>query len=181
MIKKAKRNIYTHRIELTDLNIKNCGKDEFRKALEQVPYRGYKVEDISDGRRIVITKPGGKFVYGNVKKEDFMVFVFNPKDDTLWLISHKNILKDLEEKGAANPSETIKIIGAFERVFAGEEPDDILKQSELTNPVGESPEVLIKAYKWIWGQEDCNYPDGKGRVLSLEGITSLKERLLSNS
>lgn len=34
---------------------------------------------------------------------------------------------------------------------------------------GELPELLLKAYKWIWGQEDCNYPDGKGRAMSWEG------------
>jgi putative aldouronate transport system substrate-binding protein len=30
----------------------------------------------------------------------------------------------------------------------------------------ENPEVLIKAYKWIWGQEDVNYPNGDGRKMS---------------
>jgi hypothetical protein len=42
--------------------------------------------------KIVITKPGGKFVFGKVKREDFMVWVYNPNDSTLWLISHKDIL-----------------------------------------------------------------------------------------
>ena len=39
--------------------------------LIDLPYRGYEVEELSDGRKIVITKPGGKSVYGRPKKEDF--------------------------------------------------------------------------------------------------------------
>jgi hypothetical protein len=70
--------------------------------------------------------------------------------------------------------ETIKIIDALERVYDGEEPDKIIKDSKLLNPCGECPKVLLKAYKWIWGQEDCNYPMGKGRSMSWEGWKKMK-------
>jgi len=172
-----KRNIYTHEIDLKTLQIKNRPREEFRRLLEGVKYRGYEVEQLEDGRKIVITKPGGKFVYGKVKREDFMVWVYNPIDSTLWLISHKDIYTDLEEKGGANPGEAIKTIDALEKVFNGEEPDEVLKTANLSNPCGESPEVLLKAYKWIWGQEDCNYPEGEGREMSMRGIRELKESL----
>ncbi|MCD6223887.1 MAG: hypothetical protein J7J73_03140 [Deltaproteobacteria bacterium] len=132
-------------------------------------YRGYEVEQLVDGRKIIITKPGGKFVFGKVRREDFMVWVYNPSDLTLWLISHKDIYNDLEEKGKINPRETIKIIDVLEKIFNGEEPDNTVKTTKLSNPIGESSELLLKAYKWIWGQEDCNYPDGKGRTMSWEG------------
>ena len=69
-----KRNIYTHEIKLEKLAIRNKPRDEFRQLLENVKYLGYEVENISDGRKIVITKPGGKFVYGSVKRKDFMVW-----------------------------------------------------------------------------------------------------------
>jgi len=92
-----KKNLYTHEIELKNLKIKNRPREEFRKLLEKVMYRGYEVEQLADGRKIVITKPGGKFVYGKVKREDFMVWVYNPIDSTLWLISHKDIYSDLED------------------------------------------------------------------------------------
>ena len=36
--------------------------------------------------------------------------------------------------------------------------------------VGIDPETILKAYKWIWGQEDCNYPNGQGRWLSMNNI-----------
>jgi len=168
--RKARQNIYTHTIDLTSLSIKNTGKEEFRKKLEEISYRGYEVEQISDGRKIVITKPGGKFTFGTIKREDFMVWIYNPSQKTLWLISHKNILEDLGEKGKIDPKGTLEIISALERVYKGEEPDIVLKSMVLKNPGGEPPEVLLKVYKWIWGQEDVNYPDGKGRAMSWEGL-----------
>lgn len=145
---------------------------------EQIKYKGYKVEDLADGRKIVITKPGGKFVFGTVKREDFMVWVFNESDSTLWLISHKDILEDLEMKGSEDPEETLKIIDALERVYNGEEPDIVLRSSPLRVLPGENPELLLKVYKWIWGQEDCNYPNHKGRGMSWELILDLKTKLL---
>ncbi|MBI2100353.1 MAG: hypothetical protein HYT48_03400 [Candidatus Vogelbacteria bacterium] len=166
----ARKNIYTHGIDLTNINIKNAAPEIFRKEVEGIAYRGYKVEDISDGRKIVITKPGGKFVFGSIKREDFMVWIYAPKEKGLYLISHRNVLEDLEAKGLADPQEAIEIIYALERVYRGEDPEDVLKTATLPNPIGESPEVLLKAYKWIWGQEDANYPDGKGRAMSWEGI-----------
>ncbi len=181
-MKQTKRiNIYQHEIELKRLKLKNCAKDEFRQKLEKIPYRGYHVEDISDGRQIVITKPGGKRTYGQIRREDFMVWIHNPKDKTLWLISHQDIGDDLNKKGQKDPSETIRIIEALEKVFNGEEPDEVLKSyvPPLSNPIGELPEVLLKAYKWIWGQEDCNYPNGEGRDKSMkEIIKEIKEVLV---
>jgi|SRR3989339_1109018 len=178
MNKKSKRNIYTHTIDLSPLIIKNAPADEFRKKLEEISYRGYEVEQLSDGRKIVITKPGGKFVYGTVKREDFMVWVYDEKEASLWLISHKNIFEDLEAKAIFNRDETVKIITALERVYAGEEPDDVLKTMKIENPCGESPELLMKTYKWIWGQEDCNYPTGDGRKRSMAYIRGIKEKIL---
>ena len=106
-----------------------------------------------------------------------MVWVYNPSDSSLWLISHKDIYKDLEEKGDFNPAETIKIIDAFERVFNGEEPTEVLGTTDFISTTGEPPEVLLKAYKWIWGQEDCNYPTGEGREMSMKGIRQLRDKL----
>lgn len=171
-----KKNIYVHEIELTDLKIKNCSRENFRKLLENIKYKGYRVEQLSDGKEIVITKPGGKFTFGKIRREDFMVWVYNPKDSSLWLISHEDIYNDLEEKGRIDPKETIKIIDALERVFNGEEPDDVLNDCILENPVGEEPEVLLKTYKWIWGQEDCNYPDGEGREMSMKNLRNLRDK-----
>ncbi|MBI5360989.1 MAG: hypothetical protein HZA48_10455 [Planctomycetes bacterium] len=177
--KKAKVNIYKHSVDLASLKIKNQPNIEFCKALEAIKYKGYKVEDISDGRNIVITKPGGKYSYGTIKREDFMVWIYNEKDESLWLISHQNILDDLKEKANSDPRGTLKIIDGLMRVYNGEEPDDILKKGDFKNPIGEIPEAIFKAYKWIWGQEDCNYlqPKYKGRAMSWEGWEKVDSKL----
>jgi hypothetical protein len=174
---KRKKNLYTHSIDLAPLKIINRSREEFRQLLERIPYRGYEVEQLTDGRKIVITKPGGKFTYGLVRKEDFMVFVYNPKDSSLWLISHKDIYGDLVEKSERSPDETIKIIDALERVHSGEEPGQVLKDFDIENPCGEEPELLLKVYKWIWGQEDCNYPNQQGRDMCMAPILELRESL----
>lgn len=173
----ARRNIYRHSIDLRQLRIKNTEPNEFAKRLEEVPYRGYEVESITDGRKIIIVKPGGKQAWGKMRKEDFFVFIYNSSDQSLWQITHKQIYEDLEEKAKADKDATVKILKAFERVYYGEDPDDILKSLVLTNPIGENPEALLKAYKWIWGQEDVNYPTGQGRAMSWEGLEELLEML----
>jgi len=40
------------------------------------------------------------------------------------------------------------------------------------------PLIVLKAYKWIWGQEDCNYPPPKykGRAMSWEGWEKIGEK-----
>lgn len=167
MVKR--RNIYSHNIDLKKLRIKNAHSSDFSKELEKIPYRGYEVEKVSDGRKIVIVKPGGKQTFGRIRKEDFFVFLYKPQEKTLWQISHKQIYDDLVEKSKYDKNKTIRILEAFEKVYYGQEPDQVLKESPLINPYGESPEALLKAYKWIWGQEDVNYPTGKGRAMSWEG------------
>ncbi|MCK4752831.1 MAG: hypothetical protein KAS75_05240 [Planctomycetes bacterium] len=165
----AKRNIYKHSIDLNRIRIKNSDRESFAEELEKIEYRGYEVEDISDGRKIVIVKPGGKQSFGRMRKEDFFVFIYNPNEQTLWQITHKQIRDDLVEKAENDREETINILQVFERVYNGEEPDSVLQGTNLSIPSGENPEALIKAYKWIWGQEDVNYPTGKGRAMSWEG------------
>jgi hypothetical protein len=167
-----RRNIYTHDIDLKKLSIKNAPAKDFAVKIEKIPYRGYEVENISDGRKIVIVKPGGKQSFGKIRKEDFFVFIYNPKEQTLWQISHKQIYDYLVEKSQHAKSEAIQLLKAFERVYNGEDPDDVLKLKKnilRNSPPDDNPEALLKAYKWIWGQEDVNYPTGKGRAMSWEG------------
>ncbi len=171
---KTKKNLYEHSIDLKELKLLNSNPEQFRKELEKIPYRGYLVEHISDGRKIVIAKPGGKSVYGRPKKEDFLVWIYDPTESSFWQISHKQILTDLELKVEAYPSLVDDLVKLFERVCSGEEPDSVAIDSSLQSLPGESLEAVLKAYKWIWGQEDVNYPTGEGRELSMKGIRELK-------
>lgn len=153
----ARRNIYRHSIDLKPLRIKNTGPSEFGKRLGEVPYRGYEVESITDGRRIGIVKPGGKRAWGKMRKEDFSVFIYDPSDQSLWQITLKQIYEDLKEKAKADKGATAEILKAFERVYYGADPDDILKSVVLGNPTGENPEALLKANNWTWGQDEVLY------------------------
>jgi hypothetical protein len=177
MTQRIRRNIYKHSIDLKTLKILNAPRDDFRKKLEDIPYRGYEVEQLSDGRRIVIAKPGGKSVYGQPKKEDFFVWVYNPIEGTLWQITHKQIYEDLKLKENKDASIALKAIEYLKRVHQGEEPEEILSDAETGDVPGEPIEILLKSYKWIWGQEDVNYPNGQGRDMSMESILKLESEI----
>lgn len=172
------KNIYQHGIDLQKIEINNANKEEFAKKLIDLPYRGYEVESLLNGNKIVITKPGGKSVYGRPKKEDFLVFIYNSKESSLWQISHKQIFDDIVKKSKENKLLTIKLIDLIERAFNGQEPNDFIQEIlELNFSTGETPETLIKVYKWIWGQEDVNYPNGKGRSMSWHFFIELRENI----
>ena len=173
-----KKNYYTHSIDLKKIVIKNRPREEFIELLENIEYRGYEVEQLKSGNKIVITKPGGKSIYGRSKKEDFLVFVYNPSESVLWQITHKQIFQDIEEKSIENKNRTIELINLLERVKNGEDPDDFIQEFEnLGFTIGETVETLLKVYKWIWGQEDVNYPNGEGREMSWENIARFREEL----
>ncbi len=172
-----KKNIYSHKIDLKPLKIRNAEKESFAQSIIDIEYRGYEVEQLNDGRKIVITKPGGKSVFGHPKKEDIMVFIYDPKDDSLWQISHKQILEDVTAKIEANKTEGLKLLSLLEKTYKGEEPDDFIEDIldlNFSEDEGEMPEALIKSYKWIWGQEDVNYPNGEGRYMSWKEFEKLK-------
>lgn len=172
------KNYYKHTIDLKKIEVRNDIKVNFVQKLEDIEYRGYEVEQLADGRKIVITKPGGKSVYGRPKKEDFLVFIFEPNENGLWQITHGQILDDLYLKSKESITETLKLIRLLERTLKGEEPNDFLDEIFALNfQNGENPESLIKVYKWIWGQEDVNYPNGEGRKMSWNAIEELRKKL----
>lgn len=172
------KNVYSHTINLKKLNIRNAPREEFAEKVIAIEYRGYEVEQCDDGRKIVITKPGGKSVFGRPKKEDILVFIFDPSDNSLWQISHQQILDDVTAKCEENPAEGKKLIALLERTLNGEEPNDFIADIRtLSFQSGEKSEELIKAYKWIWGQEDVNYPNGEGRFMSWAAYEELRKKL----
>lgn len=172
------KNLYEHSVDLIQVSIQNAPRTEFAKLIIDLPYRGYDVETCADGRKIVITKPGGKSVFGRPKKEDFMVYIYNTKDNSLWQITHKQIFEDVSQKCIEDKQKGLTLLNLLERTFNGEEPNNFIGEIlNLSFSTGEKPEELIKAYKWIWGQEDVNYPTGKGRSMSWESFEELKNSL----
>ncbi|MDR1924106.1 MAG: hypothetical protein LBQ66_07000 [Planctomycetaceae bacterium] len=55
-------------------------------------------------------------------------------------------------------------------VCQGLEPDVVIRDLSTTCNIGLSIETIYKVYKRIWGREDCNYPRGEGRWLSMNGL-----------
>lgn len=164
------KNLFNHNVQLVPLNIKNAEQNTFRMKLMNVPYLLYEVETLSTGEKIVINKPGGKRNFGRLARNDYMVFIYSPDNEGLWLISHDEILEDLRLKYQTNRVETERIIYGLLDVCNGNEPDIVMQNRQLINVVGLETEKLLKVYKWIWGQEDCNYPTGEGRWLSMNAI-----------
>ena len=68
-------------------------------------------------------------------------------------------------------------MNCLEQVFTGTEPDAVLRGQTFTFTHGEPPDLLLKAYKWIWGQEDCNYPNLQGREMCMVHIRKLRREL----
>lgn len=164
------KNLFNYNVKLIPLNIDNAEQNTFRTELLNIPYLLYEVEELSTGEKIVINKPGGKRSFGRLSKNDFMVFIYSPNNEGLWLISHNEILDDLKIKYQTNKVEAEKIIYGLLDVCKGKEPDLVISERNLTNINGLEVEKLLKVYKWIWGQEDCNYPKAEGRWLSMKGI-----------
>lgn len=168
---KMKKNSFKYNVKLVPLTVRNEQRETFKEKLNEIPYLLYEVEQIADGSKILINKPGGKRSFGKLARNDFMVFIYTPAEEELWLISHDEILEDLKLKYLTNKDESIKVIYGLLDVCKGNEPDSVINDRNLKDTTGISVEKLLKAYKWIWGQEDCNYyPKGKGRELSMDAI-----------
>lgn len=161
---------FEYNVNLFPLKIENQEQNAFRNKLNNVPYLLYQVETLTTGEIIAINKPGGKRNLGVLSRDDFMVFIFNPGERSLWLISHDEISDDIAVKYKSNRENALKLIEGLYRVCSGDEPDEVLRGLHLQNTVGMSVETILKVYKWIWGQEDCNYPNGQGRWLSMNAL-----------
>lgn len=163
-------NIFRYPVNLVPLKIDNKEPSAFRDELYEIPYLLYEVERVSNGDIIAINKPGGKRNFGRLSRDDFMVFIYNPDDSSLWLISHGEISDDVAEKYDFDRREAERLIEGLYRVCCGAEPDLVIRRLGLQDTVGISVETLLKAYKWIWGQEDCNYPKKAGRWMSMDAL-----------
>lgn len=89
---------FAYKVNLVPWNIPNDRPELFRDELYDVPYLLYEVETLADGNKIVINKPGGKRNFGRLSRDDFMVFIYDTIEETLWLISHSELYDDLMQK-----------------------------------------------------------------------------------
>lgn len=157
-------------ISLFPLSIPNAIPAKFMEACNNIPLLGYHVESLADGSKVCVTKPGGKTF------QDFQVWV-QKLDGEAWRPSHREIYNDVEAKCAQDPKAGAEIIKALKQVHAGAEPEEIMKElsPEAKKLPGLLVELILKVYKWIFGQEDCNYPPPKfqGRNMAMDGFDKL--------
>ena len=155
-----------------------------REVLNNLPFIAYHVETLEDGRKICITKPGGKQFFGVIQPNDFMVWVYDEARRDRWRISHKEIYEDIEAKLMANPALCAAFIDKLLEVCNGSDPNEIAKVcplAQFSELPGFPSELILKTYKWIWVQEDCNYPTGEGRWMSMNPILELCRKMPSGS
>ncbi len=162
--------IFKYNVNLVPLSIDNQERNAFRDELNNIPYLLYEVENLATGEKVAINKPGGKRNFGRLSRDDFMVFIFNPHEQSLWLISHGEISDDIAEKYEYDKAQALLLIKGLYYVCSGAEPDDVIARLQLGDTVGIPVETILKVYKWIWGQEDCNYPTKEGRWLSMRAL-----------
>lgn len=162
--------IFKYDVNLVKLQIENQEQDAFRDELNNIPYLLYEVENLATGEIIAINKPGGKRNFGRLSRDDFMVFIFNPDEQSLWLISHGEISDDIAEKYDYDKRNALLLIEGLYNVCCGDEPDEVIYRLRLKDTIGIPVETILKVYKWIWGQEDCNYPTKEGRWLSMNAL-----------
>lgn len=159
--------IFRYNVNLVPLHIENQEQNAFRDELNNIPYLLYEVEKLATGEIIAINKPGGKRNFGRLSRDDFMVFVFNPFEKSLWLLSHSEISDDIACKFDYDEKQAVLLIEGLYNVCCGDEPEEVIDRLQLRDTVGIPVETILKVYKWIWGQEDCNYPTKAGRWLSM--------------
>ncbi|MFQ5872457.1 MAG: glutamyl-tRNA amidotransferase [Dehalococcoidia bacterium] len=137
----------------------------------KMPLLAYEVEDLSDGRKVLVTKPGGKSVH------NIMVWIYEGPEGRHWRPSHTLIYRDLEAKLEESREQGLKVIEALKAVYEGQDPDDVLRPDpRLGQGLSGLPvDLILKSYKWIWAQEDCNYPPPRyqGRQMSMDAIEKL--------
>ena len=142
--------IFKYSVNLVPLEILNQEQRAFRADLLNIPYLLYEVEQLATGEVIAINKPGGKRNFGRLSRDDFM--------------------DDIAEKYEYDAQSAIRLIEALYRVCCGDEPDFVINRMHLRDTIGIPVETILKVYKWIWGQEDCNYPTKEGRWLSMNAL-----------
>ena len=132
--------IFKYRVNLVPLEIENQEQNAFRDDLLNIPYLLYEVERLATGEIIAINKPGGKRNFGRLSRDDFMVFIYNPAEESLWLISHGEISDDIAEKYEYDSKSAVLLIEALYNVCCGDEPDYVIRRMHLRVKVAPIPE-----------------------------------------
>lgn len=122
---------------------------ELASSVDKYPDGEYWVSQDISGYRVFIKKPGVK--PGSPK--DIAVSISYPNGSSK-SPTHKLLVSDYKQKCQDNPEIADALFSQIEQVMEGNEPDWQLEGDCPGLPV----KILLHALKWVWIQEDRNYP-----------------------
>jgi len=131
---------------LKNLYLKNS--KDLPSLLDNYPDGEYWVTKETQGYRVSITKPGVK----PGCSRDIAISIHYP-DGSSKNPTHNSLFSDFKRKVAAEPRTEKAIYKELELVQEGKEPHTKFNQS-----CGLPTEILLNALKWVWVEEDRNYP-----------------------
>ena len=125
----------------------------------------YFVETLQDGRQIYLSRP--TFLNKGI---DFTVVVerFDGVKDKL--PSHPDLISDILLTKRIGQAKIGKLLSAIERVWLCEDPDEVLKDTDLAFKPGLSADLVLKALKWLFIEQDITYWNYDGRMMLWNGI-----------
>lgn len=119
----------------------------------------YLVERLKDGSRIFLLRP--TFLNKGI---DFQVWVEKLDGDKDKRPSHGTIIEDLKLKLKESPAQRKALMKAVERVWNCEDPDKVCSEIPLKFKKGHSCELVLKAVKWLFIEQDVTYWNYDGRM-----------------
>jgi hypothetical protein len=125
----------------------------------------YFVETLKGGNRIFLLRP--TFLNKGI---DFQVWVekFDGQKDKR--PGHPLMHEDIQIKLKENPKQKTLLMTSIERVWNCEDPDKVLAETSLKFTKGLSPELVLKALKWLFIEQDVTYWNYDGRMMLWRGL-----------
>jgi hypothetical protein len=125
----------------------------------------YFVESLKNGNRIYLLRP--TFLNKGI---DFQVWVEKFGGDADKRPSHSGIHEDIKLKLAKHLEQKQNLWQAIERTWNCEDPDKILAEIPLRFSHGLDVELILKALKWLFIEQDVTYWNYDGRMMLLRKL-----------
>lgn len=79
--------------------------------------------------------------------------------------SHPNLISDILLTRSKKPDKLAILMASIERVWRCEEPDEVLREIDLSFKPGLPADLLLKALKWLFIEQDITYWNYDGRMM----------------
>lgn len=131
----------------------------------------YYVERLSDGRRIFLSRPA--FMHNGF---DFVVRVegmnFAREGRRRDAPSHEDMFLDLQEKKEQSLDGYKRLYALLRQVYTCQDvSDDIMRGVQIN--VGMPAEMILKAFKWLFIEQEIRYWNYSGRDMLWQGVPSI--------